>query len=65
MKFAEIERLASNWFNPLLEEQRSDFRGAVQAILGEASSRGMVHSPQTYFVVEKRGQQEIEQRGRT
>jgi class 3 adenylate cyclase len=65
MKFAEIERLASNWFNPLLEEQRSDFRGAVQAILGEASSRGMVHSPPTYFVVEKRGQQEIEQRGRT
>ena len=27
MEFAEIERLASNWFNPLLEEQRSAFRG--------------------------------------
>jgi len=65
MQFAEIERLASNWFNPLLEEQRLAFRGAVQAILGDASSRGMAYSPPTYFAVERRAQQEVEQRGRT
>jgi TIR domain len=65
MQFAEIEPLASNWFNPFIEEQRSAFRGAVQAILGEASSRRMAHSPPTYFAVERRAQQEVEQRGRT
>jgi TIR domain len=65
MQFAEIERLASSWFNPRLEEQRPAFPRAVQAALGEATSRGMALSPPTYFAVEKLAQQEVEQRGRT
>ena len=65
MESAEIERLASNWFNALLKEPRPAFRGVVQAILGEASARGMAQSPPTYFAVEKGVQHELEQRGWT
>jgi len=65
MQFAEIERLALNWSNPRLDEQRLAFRGSVQAALAQAASRGMAHSPPTYFTVEKLAQQEVEQRGRT
>jgi hypothetical protein len=65
MQFDEIERLASNRFNPRLDEQRLAFRGTVQAVLGQAASRGTVHSPPTYGRVEKIAQQELEQRGQT
>jgi hypothetical protein len=64
MEYVKVEGLASNWFNPQLDEQRLAFPGAVQKVLGEASSRGMVYSGSTYGVVENLAQSEVEQRGR-
>lgn len=63
MTFDQIRTLAENWAAPRLEEQRLAFPRAVQAVLGEASSRNMVHSGPTYVAVENLAHREVEQRG--
>ena len=59
----ELKRLAQNWFSPRLGKHRLAFRGAVQAVLANAASRGMTHSSPTYGAVERLAENQIEQRG--
>ena len=64
MNIEELKRLAEKRFSPRLGEHRLAFPRAVQAVLGEASNRGMTRSSPTYGAVEELAQNEIEQRGR-
>jgi hypothetical protein len=59
----KIKALAEHWFEPRLEECRVTFPRAVQHKLGEASSRGMAHSPPTYGTVEILAEKEVERCG--